>query len=457
MGLILSGVVTIWAGYMLYKKYKPQGVLFTAGIILLVCAAIFHMGQLVPAKQATGSMITDVFKSVEILFSSRIAGLGLTIMSIGGFVRYMEKTGANRALVEMAATPLKYLHNPTLIFIVAYILGQIISIFIPSHAGMGLLLMLTMYPILVEAGMNKITAVTLMSTSKFTDVGPLSSNAILAAKTGGIDPVIYFIKYQLPVLIPCFIAVAVAHYFVQPWWDRKEAAKSINVYVNINDSEINKDIVKVPFVYGFLPVLPLALIIIFSPLFKIGIKMSVVSAMILSVVVAVIFEIVRTKNLQEVMKNFMLFFDGMGKQFVIVVSLIICAETYAKGLVSTGTIDQLIKLVQAGNFGLAGIAIAVAIIMVVCSFIMGSGNAAFFAFAGLAPKIAVSIGAEPIKILMTMELAAGFGRACSPITPAIVAMAAIAGVNPFHVAKRSAIPVMIGFVVFMITNYIMFL
>ena len=457
MGLALSGVVTVWAGYMLYKKYKPQGVLFAAGVILLLCAAIFHMGTIVPAKQATGSMLTDVFKSIEVLFSSRIAGLGLTIMSIGGFVRYMEKTGANRALVEMAATPLKYLHNPIIVFIVAYIIGQCISIFIPSHAGMGLLLMLTMYPILVESGMNKITAVTIISTSKFTDIGPLSSNAILAAKTGGVDPVIYFLKWQMPVLIPCLITVAVAHYFIQPWWDRREAAKGVNVYVEANDNETNKDVVKVPFVYGFLPVLPLALIIIFSPLFKIGIKMSVVSAMILSVVVAVIFEIVRTKNLQEVMKNFMLFFEGMGKQFIVVVSLIICAETYAKGLVSTGTIDQLIKLVQAGNFGLAGIATAVAIIMVVCSFIMGSGNAAFFAFAGLAPKIATSIGAEPIRILLTMELAAGFGRACSPITPAIVAMSAIAGVNPFHVAKRSAIPVMLGFVVFMITDYIMFL
>ena len=45
--------------------------------------------------------------------------------------------------------------------------------------------------------------------------------------------------------------------------------------------------------------------------------------MIISTVIALVFEYVRLRDAKAVMNSFMLFFEGMGKQFVLVVSLIV--------------------------------------------------------------------------------------------------------------------------------------
>ena len=55
MGLVISALVTFWVGFLIYKKYKPQPVLFLGGMILMYIAAIFGYGTILPAKAATGS------------------------------------------------------------------------------------------------------------------------------------------------------------------------------------------------------------------------------------------------------------------------------------------------------------------------------------------------------------------------------------------------------------------
>ncbi len=457
--LVIAAVVTAWVGYMLYKRYKPQGVLFTAGIILMICAVVFGTGTILPAKQSTGFIWFDIFDAVKRLMSSRLAGLGLTIMSIGGFVRYMEQCGANRAMVEVSTYPLKLVHSPMLVMMIGYLIGQVVDVFVPSHAGLGLLLMLTMYPILINAGLSKLTAVAIIATAKFTDIGPVSSNAVLAAHNAGLDPVIYFLQYQMPVVIPAIIVVGIAHYFVQPWWDKREGfimgVSSAVEQAAAKEEAAAKE--KPPLIYAILPTLPLILVIVFCPLVVKSIKMDVITAMLISTLVSMVFEYVRLRNIRTVMDNLMTFFEGMGKQFVVVISLIICAETFGMGLVKVGAVDALIQAAQSAGLGLKATVIIISFIMVVCSFIMGSGNASFFAFAGLAPKIASYLHVEPVLILLPMEITSGFGRCMSPITAAIVAIASIAGVSPFQVAKRCAIPVMLGLIANIIATSIIFL
>lgn len=50
MGLVISALVTFWVGFLIYKKYKPQPVLFLGGMILMYIAAIFGYGTILPAK-----------------------------------------------------------------------------------------------------------------------------------------------------------------------------------------------------------------------------------------------------------------------------------------------------------------------------------------------------------------------------------------------------------------------
>ena len=151
-----------------------------------------------------------------------------------------------------------------------------------------------------------------------------------------------------------------------------------------------------------------------------------------------------------------IFFDGMGVQFATVVTLIIAGETFAKGLQSLGAIDQLIMHAQSAGFGKTGMIFVMSVIIMGCSLVMGSGNAPFFAFAAFAPDVAKKVGAEAVNILLPMQLTASVTRAMSPITAVVVAVSGVAGVSPFEVVKRTAVPLACGLVVVQIMTFLMF-
>ena len=457
LGLLLSAIVVAWIVYMLALKYKPQGVLFSAGVILMLCTVVFGLGPILQAKQATGFILFDIFESIKLLFSDRLAGLGLTIMSIGGYVRYMEHCGANQALVEVSTAPLKLLRSPLAVLMLGYVIGEVLNIFVPSHAGLALLLMLTMYPILRQAGISKLTACAVIATAKFTDIGPVSSNAVLAAHSAGLDPTIYFIKYQFPVIWPAVVAVGITHYFIQPWYDKRDAltGKMESTVAEAPPEGAAKE--KAPLIYAVLPTLPLILVVAFCPLFITAIKVDAITAMLICTVVTMICEYVNYRKIRPVLENVMTYFEGMGKTFAMVVSLVICAETFGLGLMKIGTVDTLVAIAQTSGFGLGLMVFVLSVIMIISAFLMGSGNAAFFAFASIAPKVTAHLNVAPVLILLPMELTSGMGRCMSPIAAAIVAIATIAGVSPFQVVKRCLIPVAVAIVFNMVATYMIFL
>ncbi|EOH2811761.1 C4-dicarboxylate transporter DcuC [Campylobacter jejuni] len=150
----------------------------------------------------------------------------------------------------------------------------------------------------------------------------------------------------------------------------------------------------------------------------------------------------------------MIFFKGMGHLFVITVSLIVCGQVFASGLLSVGFVDTLIEFCKNAGFGVLAIIIAVSILLAVCAFLMGSGNAAFFSFAPLIPNIAKHFGVETITMIAPIQIMTGFGRCVSPIALAILAISAIARVSPFAVVKRTAIPMLVAAIVNVIMTYI---
>lgn len=134
----------------------------------------------------------------------------------------------------------------------------------------------------------------------------------------------------------------------------------------------------------------------------------------------------------------------MGKILVSVVSLIVCGEFFAAGLIKSGFMGTLITAANDAGFGLAAMVIIGGALVWLFSFIMGSGNAAFFSFAPLLPNVAHVIGVPIIQLIFPLQVILGFGRASSPITGAIVAISGLAGVSPFQVAKRTFIPMLFG-------------
>ena len=421
-GIIISVIVLITMGYLILKNYKPQVVLAAAGIFLMMCGVWLGFGGVLDPAKSSGYLIVDIYNEILRMLSNRIAGLGLSIMAVGGYARYMERIGASRAMVSLLSRPLKLIRSPYIILSATYVIGQIMAQFITSASGLGMLLMVTLFPTLVSLGVSRLSAVAVIATTMSIEWGILETNSIFAAQVAGMKIATYFFHYQLPVASCVIISVAISHFFVQCAFDKKD--KNIN-----HEQAEQKALDNVP---------------------------HLVVVMLLSLTVTMFVEFFRKHNLRETMDDVQAFFDGMGTQFANVVTLVVAGEIFAKGLTTIGTVDAVIRGAEHSGLGGIGVMIIMALVIAICAIVMGSGNAPFMSFASLIPNIAAGLHVPAVVMIMPMHFATTLARAVSPITAVVVVTSGIAGVSPFAVVKRTAIPMAVGFVVNMIATITLF-
>jgi len=445
--------IIFFVGYFIVKKFYPQGVLFVAGFLLLCTAIFFKDTPILNEKASIGSNFLDIFQYLKDTFSKTTAGLGLTIMVVGGFAKYMDHIGASKALVKITTKPMKRLNSPYLVLALTYILGQILNIFIPSASGLGVLLMVTVYPILVSLGASPLSATAVIGTTACLDLGPASGNSVLAAKTANLDAALYFVKYQLPIAIFVIIAIAITHYFVQKIGDKNLTYDDSGVKTKDSMEEENSN---VPNFYAIFPIIPLVVILAFSSLFKSSIKMNVEVAMLLSITVSMVIEGIRKKTFKNTISELKIIFNSMGSQFAAVITLIVAGQFFAYGLTKVGVINSIIDWTKNAGLGVQPMILVMTAVISASSVIMGSGNAPFFAFAALAPTVAASVNIDPVVIAMPMQLASDIARSVSPITAVIVAVCGISGVSPFLVVRRTFLPMLVGLIVLLISNMVLF-
>lgn len=454
IGVLIALVTTVIVGYFITKKYKPQPVLFLAGMILMACGVALGVGVILSPKDSTGLVFFDMFEFIRKTFSSRAAGLGLNIMAVGGFARYMDHIGASKVLVHIAIKPLRRLKSPYLVLSGSWIIGMLLGLFINSASGLAMLLMVTVFPILISLGVSRLSACAAICTTLCMDWSPGDTGSILSATTAGLDITTYWTQYQVPVALAVMITVAVAHYFTQKWFDGRSAqSEDENGAADIKAVD-PKDLP--PKFYALLPTIPLFLILSFSDLWIHWIKMDIVKAMFISLFIAMLVEYLRSRDGKKVFADIQVFFDGLGMQMANVVTLIVAGEVFAKGLVTIGAIDAIINSAQSSGFGASGMILVMVAIIAVSAVVMGSGNAPFFAFAALTPTVAAKMGIAPVLMLMPMHFAASIARSVSPITAVIVVTANLGKVSPFDLVKRTAIPMALALIVMVSASFILF-
>ena len=94
-----------------------------------------------------------------------------------------------------------------------------------------------------------------------------------------------------------------------------------------------------PGFYALLPLIPIALIVVFSPLLVGEVTIDVVTAMVLGSVAGMACELLVKRDARAVFKGFQVFFNGIGSSFASVVSLLVCADVFAQGLQAIGAVD----------------------------------------------------------------------------------------------------------------------
>ncbi|MDR1826796.1 MAG: C4-dicarboxylate transporter DcuC [Methylobacteriaceae bacterium] len=453
LGFAIGIIVTVIAAYFIIKNYQPQTVLLLAGLVLLALTAVLFPDTpiLYGKTKSIGATGFDIFNFAKESLTAQVAGIGLIIMAAGGFADYMDHIKASNSMVNLCVKPLQLIKAPYVILAAGYILGQILHVAISSAAGLAMLLLVTFFPILVRLGVSKAAAAAMIGMTAFMDLGPAVGTANLAAKHAGIETAVYFVENQLPVAVGVMLVVAVLIYFTAQHFDKVDG----HVVAQTEADEATKaEENSAPGFYALLPVIPIAIVLVFSPLVIDSIKMHVVTAMIMGALIGLLCELLVKRDVKGAFKGFQVFFSGMGKMFTSIVSLLVCADVFASGFQIIGAVDFIVNSVQNAGLGANVMTVVMTLLVGVTAAITGSGVAAFSVFSQLAPNIASSFGASSISMILPMQLMAGMGRAISPVAGVIIAVSKSGECSSFQIVRRTLIPALGGMVTMLILNFL---
>jgi DcuC family C4-dicarboxylate transporter len=135
------------------------------------------------------------------------------------------------------------------------------------------------------------------------------------------------------------------------------------------------------------------------------------------------------------------FFQGAGYGFTHIISLIVVANCFGKGVEAIGLADVLGQVIEGAPWLLLPAAGAVPLgFAVLCGSGMASTQSLFPFFA--AP--ALRLGIDPGHVGAVVSLAAAAGRTMSPVAAVTLMCGELTGTNPLELARRVALPLLAG-------------
>lgn len=438
--LLIGLVVTIAVGYYIIKGYKATGILLTAGVILLLLAGILGHKVLPANVTSTGNILTDAFEYIKYMLQNRNAGLGLQIMLLCGFATYMTHIGANNVVVKQFSKPLSFIKSPYVLLVAAYIVSCLMSLAVSSATGLGVLLMATLFPMMTAMGISRPAAAAVCASPAAIILSPTSGDVIIAAEKSGLPLHVFSVETVLPVSISAIVVMAIATFFWNRYLDKKDNAP-------MEKLDIAHIEVKSPAYYSILPFLPIIGVFLFNGEAIPGMQLDIYTIVVLSIALSAVVDLFTNRfNGKLTLDNLEACFAGMGDAFKGVVMLLVAAGVFAQGLMSIGAIDNLLHLADEAGAGGMALMLLLTVLTVAAAIATGSGNAPFYAFVELAPKLAIKLGLNPAFLIIPMLQASNLGRTISPVSGVIVATSGMAGISPFDVVKRALVPVLCGLV-----------
>ena len=403
---VIGIIVVIAVVYFIMKKYDARIVLIGAGIFMSCVGGVPMAALDAFAKSMTNS------------------GLIQAVCSVMGFAMAVRFTGCDKHLINAMAFVLKNF-RPLLIPGVV-ICTYLVNIALPSAAGTAAAAGAIFIPLLIAGGVNPAMAAAAVKCGTYGSMlNPgLAHNPFIAkiAGVGVMDVISYHYKANLASLVVATILITTLAHVLKE--DKNYVSENLAI-----DSSF-----KVNLLYAVMPIIPIVILILgetkLVPVFKMGVPQAMIIGAILTLVVT------RTSP-SELGKAF---FDGMGKAYGSILGIIISAGVFVAGLTSIGLVKLFINAMLNNP---AIVKLCAALGPFILAILVGSGDAATFAFNEAITPHAADFGMTPVQMGSAATLAGTLGRTMSPIAGATIIVAGIAGVNPIEIAKRNCIP-MVG-------------
>ncbi|EGO9466023.1 C4-dicarboxylate transporter DcuC [Enterococcus faecalis] len=441
---LLVLVVLVVVAYLIVKNYHPALSLIIGALVLLACA--WMLGHpIYPAGEGTGFGLFDIFLKFKDTIIAQVSSAGIVIMILFGYSGYMNAIGANQMAVNFLVKPLMKIKRKSLFVPVVFLIGNLMSLVVPSASSLAIILMSILYPMLASMGISSLTAAGVIAMTATIMPTPLGADNVIAANTLDYD-VLNYVVWNAKISLPSLLIIAVAQYFWQKYCDKKEGEAA---YVSLNEEGLSKQKeFDVPKFYAILPILPLLLIVGvgIAGMFIKGITMDIFVLTFISFFIAVLVETLRLKSFKKVQDTAVEMFKGMGQGFSQVVMLVVGGSLFTSAIQTLGIIDSIMASVEASSS--AGIVTTLIFSGATTLFgiLSGGGLAMFYAVIELIPGIAEKAGIDGILISLPMQMIANLTRTISPVAAVVMIVASTVGVSPIRILKRTSVPTIIGII-----------
>lgn len=406
--------LTFWAALVivaltlvaLVKRYETRLVLCVSG--LLMC--IISLDPMAAYNQFAKSMTTG--------------NLIQSICSAMGFAFLVSYTKCDIHLVQLLTRPMKSLG----LFLIpcCTLLTAVINAAIPSAAGCAAAVGATLIPLMIRSGITPAGAgAAVLAGTYGSNFNPGGAHQVMISGMAGMEPMELVIENSITygtLSLVGTIMITVVEFILK---DHKGSGDLGNI-----QTDTTGGISKVNILYAIAPMVPLVILLLGNTYVP-AIKMGVAQAMLIGVTYTMI---VTRINPQNAFKEF---FNGAGKGYGNVLGIIISAGVFAAGLREAGVVDALIEaLKQANEYARVGGALGTWAMAV----LMGSGDAATFAFNEAVTPHAAEFGMTISELGNTVMCAAQLGRTMSPIAGVVILLAGMSQVSPIDLVKRTAVP-----------------
>ena len=393
----------------LLKKCEVRVTLLSAGLFLCIVSLDPLAGLNQFAKMMTSATLVQA------------------ITAAMGFAFLISYTKADLHLVTLLATPLKRLG----IFLIpaATMVTLIVNTAIPSAAGCAAAVGATMIPIMIRAGIKPVGAgAAVLSGTIGSFLNPGSPHQNMVGSYVGISGMEFILENMTTYMTLWAISVVmitVSEFFFK---DHKGANKADS------EADYGETITRVNLLYAIAPLVPLVLLILGNTYVP-AIKMGVAQAMVVGAIYTII--VTRTSPAQATTQ----FFQGCGKGFADIVSIIVSASVFAMGLQTAGLVNVLIEVLKESNQYAQWGGVLGPYLMAI---LVGSGDAATMAFNEAVTPHAADFGMSVINLGNLAYVSGALGRTMSPIAGVVIVIAGLCRANPIEIVKRTAPGMIVG-------------
>jgi DcuC family C4-dicarboxylate transporter len=404
VNLLITVAFVVVAVLLISRGVNTTALFMFLGVIIGLGYTLFT-GRSVAAV-SSGSHLLDILEVFKETFVGSFSSIGLAMLPIYAYSAYMNKIGAASVLGGIIARPIAKSKNPYFVGIfITIVVCAIMRIAIVSAIAVMALFMSTLFPALCKSGISRTSAISAIFLGTCFDWGPADfATAQIFIPVPEFTPTAYFLGASLKVLPILLLIMALISGFIMQAIDKKSG------YVFGSDAPAEDPGVegqKLPGFYALLPLLPLFIILGFSPLFVQNINMSVLTAVLLCIFIVFMVELVRKKNLKERIADAIKWVDGLGEGFGALFFPVVTISFYATML---GKLEGFSFMVDTAlNAGISGMLLLIVLGILTISSCLLLGQGVFVAIL-LTPQltaIASSMGISFYAAALPVNVANG--------------------------------------------------